>query len=512
MAEIELPKVIISGMASKPPHYNRFITQTSAPGAIREDKFQGRDYIVVPVVALREGVFQCSTCEGPELYLAQEFAGQVESWNGRPVTFGHPERDGALVSAGSADVHEHDVIGIIFNAELDEDKLKVEAWLDIELINDPDNGLTNAEEIISTIKRLQDGEQVEVSTGYFANVRPSTGKFNGKAYQGVQTSVLPDHLAILNDGVTGACSWKDGCGAPRLNANEDACCTDCDMFRNGLKDSVARIFADELLDNTEHGELSDTDRRRALESVLNDTEEFRFAWVIAVFSSTFVFEHNGALWRQSFNIGDDGVITLGDEMVKVRPETNFVDVKTNEETIMNKEQVVTDLIANKASKFNDDNRDWLMSLKEEQLELLSPEEEEPTAAPANEPTPVQALAAESSDAESAPADASSDDEETPVTLAEYISDAPAEVQAVLNEGVALQREQRTDLVTKILANKRCTFDKAELEAKDLAELRKLAAMSEETDYSARPGLGSLHDQSDSDVIPDAPDIFDLNAA
>lgn len=496
-------------MAKPREVFNRFITQTASPGAIRKDKFQGKDFIVVPVVALREGVFQCATCDGPELYLAKEFAGQVESWNGRPVTFGHPERNGQLVSAGSADVHEHDVIGIIFNAELDGDKLKVEAWLDISLIDDPDNVLTNSDEISETIKRLQDGEQVEISTGYFANVRPSTGKFNGKAYQGVQTSVLPDHLAILSEGTTGACSWKDGCGAPRLNANEDACCTECDTFRDDLRSSMVKIL-------TEHGELSDTDRRRALESVLNNTEEFRFAWVIAVFSESFVFEHNGALWRQSFNIGDDGVVSLGDDMVQVRPETEFVDVKTNEETTMDKEQVVTSLIANKASKFTDDNRDWLMSLEEEQLELLAPVEAAPTETPTGDPgshnAPVTDPSKEEDDnaaSTTGTVSTSSKDEVTPISLQDYVKEAPVEIQEVLNQGVALQREQKAGFITGILANKRCKFTQEELEGKGLDELKKLAELSDDADYSIRPNAGSLLDNSDSDAAPEAPDVFDL---
>ncbi|KKL14391.1 hypothetical protein LCGC14_2516160, partial [marine sediment metagenome] len=140
-----------------------------------------------------------------------------------------------------------------------------------------------------------------------------------------------------------------------------------------LHDSMMRMLA-------EHGELSDTDRRRALEAVLNLSDDLRFAWVVAVFSDTFIFEHNGALWRQGFVISDDGTISLGDDLVKVRPETQFVDVKTNQETAMDKEQKVNGLIANKATKFTDENKTWLMSLEEEQLDMLDPVE----AAPAEE--------------------------------------------------------------------------------------------------------------------------------
>lgn len=472
---------------------NRFITQQAAPGAIRQDTFDGRDYTVVPVVALKEGVFQCVTCEGPELYLAQEFAGVVESWNGRPVTLGHPKRDGMLVSAGTRDIHESVVIGVIFNAELDDTKLKLEAWIDNEKVKDL------GDDAEAALGRINTGEQVEISTGYFANVRPSSGKFNGEAYAGVQTNVVPDHLAILEEGTNGACSWKDGCGAPRLNANDEHC-DECTDFRDNLRDLMMKILA-------EH-ELSDTDRRRALESVLNDSDEFRFAFIMAIFSDEFVFEHNGVLWRQGFVISeDDGTITLGDEVVKVRPETHFVDVKTNQETAMEKEQTVNELIANKATKFTDENKTWLMSLEEEQLEMLVPVE----AAPAedgekNTPAPAPANTPEGDPNKP---EGSASEEDKPVTLQSYIGDAPEEIQEVLNEGIKLQNTQKAKLVKAITANKHCSFTEDELKSKKLDELTKLATLSGVDSYEGSAPRGTLQESEDADAAPESPLVFNI---
>ncbi len=473
---------------------NRFITQQAAPGAIRQDTFDGKDYTVVPVVALKEGVFQCVTCEGPELYLAQEFAGVVESWNGRPVTLGHPKRDGMLVSAGTRDIHESVVIGVIFNAELEDAKLKLEAWIDNEKVKDL------GDDAEATLDRMNAGEQVEISTGYFANVRPSSGKFNGEAYAGVQTNVVPDHLAILEEGTNGACSWKDGCGAPRLNAN-DAHCDECTDFRDNLRNLMMKILA-------EH-ELSDTDRRRALEAVLNNSDEFRFAWVVAVFSDEFVFEHNGALWRQGFVISeDDGTITLGDDMIQVRPETHFVDVKTNQETAMEKEQTVNELIANKATKFTDDNKTWLMSLEEEQLDTLAPIE----AAPAEgegEGTPAPAAPANTPEVDPDGNEDPNSEEDEPVTLQSYISDAPPEIQELLTQGIKLQAAQSAKLIKAITANKHCSFTEDELKDKTLDELTKLAALSGVDSYEGAAPRGTLQENEDADAAPESPLVFNI---
>ena len=310
--------------------------------------------------------------------------------------------------------------------------------------------------------------------------------------------MVPDHLAILEEGSIGACSWKDGCGAPRLNANDEHC-DECTDFRDNLRDTMMKILA-------EHGELSDTDRRRALEVVLNLSDNFRFAWVVAVFSDVFVFEHDGALWRQSFVIADNGTITLGDDRVAVRPETHFVDVKTNQETAMDKEQKVNGLIANKATKFTDENKAWLMSLEEEQLDMLDPaeatpakeEKSTPAAAPANTP-----------EADPDKPDNSDSEEEEPVTLQSYIGDAPEEIQEVLNEGIKLQSTQKAKLVKAITANKHCSFTEDELKSKKLVELTKLAELSGVDSYEGAAPRGTLLENEDADAAPEAPLVFNI---
>ena len=60
-------------------------------GSFRTEKFAGRDYMVVPVVALVEGVIQGVNAANPELALASEFGKFPAGWNGRPVVMDHPE-------------------------------------------------------------------------------------------------------------------------------------------------------------------------------------------------------------------------------------------------------------------------------------------------------------------------------------------------------------------------------------------------------------------------------------
>ncbi|MBO8687564.1 DUF2213 domain-containing protein, partial [Staphylococcus aureus] len=68
---------------------------------------------------------------------------------------------------------------------------------------------------VKTYEVLEDGGTVEVSTGTFVSTDRSTGTYDGKSYTGEWHNMMPDHLAILPPGHTGACSIADGCGTHR---------------------------------------------------------------------------------------------------------------------------------------------------------------------------------------------------------------------------------------------------------------------------------------------------------
>ncbi|MGI9505609.1 MAG: hypothetical protein ACR2RE_21435, partial [Geminicoccaceae bacterium] len=134
----------------------------------------GGEFMVVPVVALTQGVFQCANCPQAELYLASEFGRIVDAWNGRPVTLGHPKRSGRFVSAGSLDVEANEVIGTIRNARMSGNKLRVEAWIDEEKVARLGSRADTA------VNRLDEGDQVEVSVGAFIDRQPAVGSFKGR--------------------------------------------------------------------------------------------------------------------------------------------------------------------------------------------------------------------------------------------------------------------------------------------------------------------------------------------
>lgn len=469
---------------------------------IRTAKVQDTTYTVIPVVAIVEGVLWPVNAPSPELALASEFGKWPESWNGRPVVMNHPEINGVKVSANRLDVLSQGYFGNMFNTTVGESAkigkfLQSEIWID-------ETRLPPNSEITASLERMKKGEDVEVSVGAFVQLEDVKGEFNGKGYEGVWRNVVPDHLAILSAGSTGACSNAMGCGAPRTalhhNLQEDkwivatpkislsaaeaggvntlevsemsewrkagaADASDPAACKCQDKGPIGRALESlgKLLNlKFRAGELSDVDRRTAILVALQKKLGDRYFWIMAVFSNKVVYEsYDDGLIQVDYTMSEDGTVTIGANAIKVRPETQFVAAT---EEIMNKEAKVTALIACTHNKFGESDRTYLMGLSEEILDkmaLSSPPTPAPTAAAATAPvaTPV------------VPAPAA-----TPVTLEGYISAAPENIRGTLSAGVTLLASQRATVI-KALMDKKCPFTQVELEGKSMDELAKLSAMA-----------------------------------
>jgi len=178
-----------------------------ATKGLRNAVFEGRDHLVVPVVALVEGVLHAVNAKSPELALASEFGKFTMGWNGEPVMMNHPVHEDQMVSANSPSILEKFQIGRIFDTHLDGDKLRMNAYLDIARI---DNVGSKAQQLL---KRFSEDGLAEVSVGVFVDAEAAAGVYKGKPYSRIWRHIVPDHLAFLEDGVVGACSNEAGCGA-----------------------------------------------------------------------------------------------------------------------------------------------------------------------------------------------------------------------------------------------------------------------------------------------------------
>ena len=170
----------------------------------RYEKWQGEDYLILPAILLTEGVYN-------DLYYSPEqLAKYPGAWNGRPIPLYHPEADGSPVSCNSPTILPNSV-GFVFNTVYEDGKLKAELWLNKTKLRQFDP---------NTLRDLETGKPVEISTGLWSDEIGNPGSWNNKSYQASVSDIKPDHVALL-PGATGACSWQDGCGVPRLNQAQE---------------------------------------------------------------------------------------------------------------------------------------------------------------------------------------------------------------------------------------------------------------------------------------------------
>lgn len=173
----------------------------------RTQQWEGEEYLIVPIIAMVEGVHYGS--EGPGYYSLEEIRKFPEAWNGVPLPVFHPIDGGVFVSANSPEVISEQSVGHFFNAYFEEGKLRGDGWISIK------RARTIAPEILDIVRS---NGRLEISTGLFSEHDIVTGQWNGEEYEFIVRNIRPDHIALLPGG-QGACSWEDGCGV-RANQGE----------------------------------------------------------------------------------------------------------------------------------------------------------------------------------------------------------------------------------------------------------------------------------------------------
>lgn len=305
----------------------------------------GTDYVVFPAVLVREQVLNNNL--GATYLPATELTGQWASTiNASPVVIDHPSLRGTPVSARQPEILNKKGVGYVFNARVEGTEIKADVYLDLLRKG-------KVEGFEAVLAKLENGEPVELSTGFPVAVSEQEGVFNGKAYTQILHPVGFDHLAIFHDKV-GACSVKDGCG---LGINHDGPCSCQGGGMNQetqnatllppenvevVKDPVwkkwiataARVLGFSVPATNE----TDDDRRQLLQDAL--TAKFAGqtdnVFLVAVDSTTkeAVYERWSAsdnqtmLFRSKYKIKDDNTVELG-EPLQVRRVTTYEPVAAN---------------------------------------------------------------------------------------------------------------------------------------------------------------------------------------
>lgn len=463
----------------------------------RTETLDGVNYLVVPAVILTEGVHHGSG--GPVLYTQEELAKFPDTWNGRPLPVFHPEdENGTPVTSNSPEVIAAQSVGQTFNTVFEDGKLKTELWINVE------KATRIAPEVLSII---QANGRLELSTGVFLDEEANAGTWNSEEYQGIGKNFRPDHVALLPGG-TGACSWADGCGAPRTNEDEGK--------EGMLKKAIAHV-----LNMFKTNETSFEDVRRALQSEVDKLDVIpmnnmpaTYHYVKAVYDNDFVYSQEGpdgnVLFRQDYTY-TNGAVELSDTANEVREEKSYVTVNVTdglkdnqddnlnkEDDNMNKTEKVKALIGNEASPFCcEKDEAYLMGLEEATLDkhiALYASTDADAEAQAKADAELAANKAKE-DAELAANKAKEDEggDVKPLSAEEYIANAPAEVGEALSGAMALMADKKDALVSAIMSNKADVYTKDELVAMSVEALDKLATLARVTpDFSLAKGSVSAN--------------------
>lgn len=491
---------------------------------VRHEIFESRPHLVAPVVALVEGV------HNEIFYPGEEIGKYVNCWNGVPLPVFHTSDYGKYISANTPHLLEERSVGRFFFAQFDPNggKLKGELWVDIE----------KAKKISPEVLELiQSNGQLEVSTALWLDEDGIPGNWHGEQFASTARNYRPDHIALLPGG-EGACNWMDGCGV-RANQGPGSSDQGPENIKNGgemenekkgklkvLIQQIKDLFREEspVRFQLTSNEMSHEDLRTKIQRALDALDNQGWVhFVKAIYDDFVIYEAKGTnpneigapgsqqavkLYKRGYSIGSEEDITLKDDPQEVREVTEYVPVeqlagnaKANEKknpktevTVDKKKEKIDALIACNCTRFKEEDRVWLESLPEERLETLKAVD--PPKAP-EPPTPPSPNAAKPPEKKEEPP--------KPVTLEEFIGNAPPEIQGVLTRAVDRDKAVKDQLVEELVKNDRCKFSKEELEAKDIGELGNLATLAQvEVDFT---GAGGGPAANQDKKVPDMPSSY-----
>lgn len=492
--------------------YKHITAQIDAGAETRTEVLLGREYLVVPVIAMVQGVRHGANSDGNgELGLVTEFGKHPVSWNSKPVVLNHPEVNGDFVSANTPTVLESYYLGAIHRTEVVGSKLRMEAWLDPSVE-------TRELATQAMFNRIRDGETVEVSVGMFVDLEEVDGTFEGESYGAIWHNIVPDHLALLESGIEGACSIADGCGThrnqtkdqqgdsimPKMRVDKSAescavnaeggcgCGGACDKSAVQPQETgesltqLKRVLSALRVEGAPADMLSN-DVYTVLSTALNATQS-SYAYVVGFTAENVVFEtyssvlDRWAVFQQNYSIDDDGTVTFPSDSIEVRLLTKVVSVAEAD----GGEPINVNTTDEEAIVAENTNEETGSVEPEVEANVDSVEGSE-----ASIETPV---------AQAAPA--------APVvqSVQEYIAAAPEAMREVLNQGHKVLQAQKAAAITALKGTGRCKFSDDVLNSMDIDGLTNLQELANVPSYEGRVAP-TAQTSADDGAVPPAPKLF-----
>jgi hypothetical protein len=469
----------------------------------------GVQYVVVPVTMIVEGVLNNA------FYSKEELSRNVNQWNGKPLPLGHPtDEDGRFIMANTPEVVKKLSVGQVWNTKFLVDDgvgmLKGEAWINI------DKATELAPELM---KRIENSEKIEVSTGLFTDAVLNPGIFNGESYEWVVSNFRPDHLAILVD-ETGACSVKDGCGLNNSSSWK--------IQLSRAKKKIINTFSANKLSYREQRNSAESEIIQKVKPTNN-----MYVSVVEMYNDNFIYQiwrdhDEPELYRVNYTLEDDKVV-LAEKEERVKMETNFVSVETDPNTIkinsdQNKnktpnkgesqmDELVNELINNSATGFAESDRDYLMSLDENRLKAFTPQVTNNTSDGSDEECKDCGEESDVSTNKEAKDEAPTVNAEDVAKLVQSVNDLKKELPTMIANAVEAKHTQdsKAPIIEKLKANGCKLSDKA-LDAMSVEDLHELTAnyAQAQNQYFGIAVPESPIGNVGADQTPKMPVLFEVN--
>lgn len=279
----------------------RFLHVSHALGQVQTIEWEGREHLVVPIVALMEGVIHAVNAANPEYVDEKVLAKAASTWNGKPIVLGHPVVGGKHVSADDPDVRAAYQFGIIRESKMNGKRLGMEGLVDPKRL----------EELKQTklLADIRAGKSIEVSVGANVAVNKKESEYRGKKYKAEWLEVYGDHLAFLPNGV-GACSLEMGCGSHRAATHF----VTCRAFETTLSLST---LAEQSLDERIQAVNSAVQQKWGGTPSSNSVVP-AYVYAQVVYDDHAIIRKDDKMWSVDYTVGKDGEIELGDKLTEVK--------------------------------------------------------------------------------------------------------------------------------------------------------------------------------------------------
>lgn len=409
------------------------LTFNTGGKAVRKSR-DGKSYLVTNGVLITEGVHTGTS--GPIFY-SQEFIKKVApKGNDRPVVRDHPVNDnGEYITANEDGVVESSGFGDLKNVTGDSKRMKAQLWFDEEKTKKLDKKVYNA---------LKKGKPLEVSTGFMLITDDKAGEWNGQKYKASAVDADFDHLAIVTSG-KGACDNGKGCGA-NITVN-------CTPITNN-DTSFSRIAS-------------------GISEYLYKTFGYNH-YVREVYPKFFIYrDGNGDLFKRTYTVNDDGEISIGkDTPVKVKfvqeyrtaDSGKFVGNSSQEVPVEKLKKHIDTLVANEASGFTEEDRDFLTKKGEAWVE-------------ARVKTLTGNTQAKEEPKKKEPPAAVVEKKDEPQTLEELVANTKGPLGRELQRLVKQTESRKEKLISAITANKSCKLNPEWLKEQDVEALEEIAQLA-----------------------------------